>query len=176
MRRSVLVLAAVALVLPALATAKMNRSYMVPVYEACPGSGNCFPPVRASSYTFDSVVLYSSAQPYTAAGKLALMVVVKGLKDASGAPVTGTLKLRVPGSRITILTQSIGTLGETSPLVPETVYDVPVENGSTPRKGARFNTPESTPESGLIVNTFAAPILFDPDGKELASTGTQTKP
>jgi hypothetical protein len=101
---------------------------------------------------------------------------VKGLKDANGAPVTGTLKLRVPSSRITILSQSIGTLGETSPLVPETVYDVPVENGSTSRKGARFTTPDSTPESGLIVNSFAAPILYDPDGKELASSGTQTKP
>jgi len=32
------------------------------------------------------------------------------------------------------------------------------------------------PESGLIVDTFAAPILFDPDGKELAPSGTQTRP
>jgi hypothetical protein len=176
MRRSLPWLVAVALALPALATAKLNRSYLVPVYVACPGSGNCFPAVRASTYTFDSIALYSSAQAYTAAGKLALMVVVKGLKDASGAPVTGTLKLRVPRSRITILTQSIGTLGETSPLVPETVYDVPVQNGATPKHGARFDTPDSTPESGLVVNTFAAPILFDPDGNELASTGTQTKP
>ena len=53
---------------------------------------------------------------------------------------------------------------------------MPVQNGATPKHGARFNTPDSTPESGLVVNTFAAPILFDPDGHELASTGTQTKP
>ena len=176
MRRSMAWLVVLVLALPALATAKLNRSYMVPVYEACPGSGNCFPPVRASSYTFDSIALYSSAQPYTGPGKLALMVVVKGLKDAAGSPVTGTLTLRVPGSRITILSQSIGTLGETSPLAPETVYAVPVSNGDTPRHGARFTTPDSTPTSGLVVNTFAAPILLDPDGRELASTGTQTKP
>jgi hypothetical protein len=175
MRRSVAWLVVVVLALPALATAKLNRSYMVPVYAACPGSSNCFPPVLTSAYTFESIALYSSAQPFTSKGKLALMVVVKGLKDASGAPVTGTLKLRVPGSRITLLSQGVGTLGETSPLVPETVYDVPIENGSTPRHGARFDTPDSTPDTGLVVNTFAAPILYDPDGNELASTGTQTK-
>jgi len=175
MRRSATWLAVVVLALPALATAKLNRSYLVPVYAACPGSGNCFPAVRTSTYTFDSIALYSSAQPYTAAGKLALMIVVKGLKDANGAPVTGTLKLRVPPSRVTILSLGIGTLGENSPLT-ETSYDVPVENGSTPRHGVRFDTPDSTPETGLVVNSFAAPILFDPDGHELASTGTQTKP
>ena len=168
-------LAVAVLALPALATAKLNRTYMVPVYEACPGSGNCFPPVRSSTYTFDQIALYSSAQPYIVKGKLTLAIVVKGLKDGSGAPVTGTLKLRVPSSRITIFTNNIGTLGDKSPLAPETVYDVPIENGSTPKKGARFNAPDSTPDSGLVVNSFAAPILYDPDGNELASSGSQTK-
>jgi hypothetical protein len=175
MRRTVSWLVVAMLALPALATAKLNRSYMVPVYAPCPGSGNCFPPVRASAYTFDSIALYSSAQPYTGPGKLALMVVVKGLKDASGAPATGTLRLRVPPGRVTILSQSVGTLGETSPLSPETVYDVHVTNGVT-KPRARFDTPDATPESGLIVNSFAAPVLYDPDGNALASTGTQTKP
>lgn len=41
---------------------------------------------------------------------------------------------------------------------------------------AKFLTPSTTPENGLIVNTFGAPVVYDPEGKELASTGTQSKP
>jgi hypothetical protein len=155
------------------AAAGLNRSYLVPVYEACPGSGNCFPPKRASSYTFDSAVLYSSPKPYTGPGKLALVLAVKGLRDAAGNLVTGTLELRVTRPRVTLLTQGVGTLGETSPFVPDTVYSLPVTNGSGRR---RFNTPADTPTEGFVANTFAAPVLYDPEGKELASTGTQSKP
>jgi hypothetical protein len=173
MRRSVAWLVVALLALPALATAKLNRSYMVPVYAACPGSGNCFPPVLASAYTFDSIVLYSSPLPYIQAGKLSLMVIVKGLKDANGMPATGTFTLTVPSSRVTVLTQNIGTLGDTSPLAPDTVYDVKVTNGST---RARFTVPDSAKDATVVVNQFGAPILYDPDGHELASTGSRSKP
>lgn len=173
MRRSVAWLVVVLLALPALATAKLNRTYMVPVYAACDGPANCFPPVRASAYTFDSVVLYSSPQPYIQAGKLALMVVVKGLKNASGAPFTGTVKLRVPGGRVTILSQNVGTLPDGSPLVPEAAYDVPVANGSA---HAKFTVPDSAKDTTIVVNSFEAPILYDPDDRELASSGSQSKP
>ena len=155
------------------ASAAMSRSIMVPVYAPCPGSGNCFPPQLASTYTFEKVYLYSSAQPYTGPGKIALMVVVKGLRDASGAAANVRLQLRLPPSRITIFGNSVGTLGETSPLSPETIYNVDVKNGDA---RARFRTPDTTPERGLVVNTFAAPVLYDPEGNPLASTGTQAKP
>ena len=150
----------------------LNRNYLAPVYDACPGSGNCNPPTRTSSYTFDSIILQSSAQPFTGPGKLALAVMVKGLKDGTGALVTGTVQLRVPTGRTTII-GLVGTIGETSPLLSATVYDVPVKNGVG---RARFNTPDVTPEHGLVVNSFQAPVLYDPDGKALASTGTQSKP
>jgi hypothetical protein len=172
MRRVLAVLVTVLLALPAVAAAKLSRNYLVQVYAACPGSGNC-PAVFASQYTFDSAVLYSSPVQYTAAGKLALKIVVKGLKDPSGAPFTGKIELRVGASRVTILAPlNIGTLGENSPLAADTVYVVNVTNGNA---NQRFNTPPETPESGLRVNTFAAPVLYDPDGHELASTGTRTK-
>jgi hypothetical protein len=166
-------LVAVLLVAASSASAALNRSVMVPVYAACPGSGNCFPPVRESPYTFDAIYLYSSPQPYTGPGKLALMVVVKGLRDGAGNLANARLTLRVAAGRITILTQGVGTLGETSPLAPDTVYAFDVKNGAA---RARFRTPEETPSRGLVVNTLAAPVLYDPDGKALASTGTQTKP
>ena len=165
---------AVALLVSATAApAAMSRSVLVPVYKACPGSGNCTPPVLASSYTFDSIYLYSSSKPYTAPGQFALMVVVKGLKDAGGNPFTGKLVLSTGTSRITILSQSVGTLGETSLLALQPPYVVDVKNGNA---RARFNTPDNTPKTGLIVNSLTAPILYDPDGNELASTGTQSKP
>src|SRR6185503_6849458 len=141
----------VAVVLLGLATtasAGLSRSVMVPDYAPCPGSGNCFPAKLASTYTFESITLFSSPKAYTAPGKLALMLAVKGLKDAGGNLVTGRLTVRVQ-SRVTIL-QGIGTIGETSPLA-ETVYVVDVKNGNA---RARFNTPDETPEKGLRVNTF----------------------
>jgi hypothetical protein len=151
---------------------QLNRNYLAPVYDACPGSGNCNPPTRTSSYTFDTIIMQSSAQQFTGPGKLALAVTVKGLKDATGAPATGTLQLRVPTGRTTII-GVVGTIGETSPLLSETVYDVPVKNGVG---RGRFTTPDVTPEHGLVVNSFGSPVLYDPEGKALASTGTQSKP
>jgi hypothetical protein len=150
----------------------LNRTTLVPVYAKCPGSGNC-PAVRASSYTFEQMYLYSPRAPYSGPGKLALMLQVKGLKDANGSPVTGRLTIEIPASRITILSQGIGTLGENSPLAAQPPYVVDVKNGAA---RAKFLTPSTTPENGLIVNTFGAPVVYDPEGKELASTGTQSKP
>lgn len=168
MNRSTLLAAALVGALAASASAGLNRAYLVPAYVACPGSGNCFPPVLASTYTFDSIILYSSPKPYSAPGKLALQITIKGLKDAAGAPVTATLQLRTR-SRVTIPT--LGTLGETSPLA-ETVYLVPVVNGGGK---ARFPLPDITPP-GLVANSFSSPVLYDPEGNELATTGTRARP
>jgi hypothetical protein len=173
MLRPALVAVLSLLTLAASASAGTSRTLLVPVYAPCPGSGNCFPPKRASTYTFDSITLLSSTQPYTGPGKFAVGVIVKGLKDAGGALVTGRLELRIPPGRVTILTQNVGTIGETSPLSPESVYVVDVKNGAG---HPRFKTPDNTPEHGLVVNTFSAPVLYDPEGKPLAATGTQSKP
>jgi hypothetical protein len=150
----------------------LNRTYLVPAYEACPAS-NCFPPTRSSSFTFDSIILYSSPQPYTGPGKLALQVRIKGMKDGTGAPFTGTVTLNVGRSRVTILTNSVGTFADDSPLVPNTPYPIDVKNGAARFK---YNTPDDTPANGLIVNSLGLPTLFDPDGKAIATTGTQAKP
>ena len=158
---------------PALADG-LNRSVLVPVYARCPGSGNCTP-VLASSYTFDSMYLYSSRKTYSGPGELALMIRVKGLKDANGALVTGQITVVVPATRVTILPSGggFGTFGDSSPLAQQAPYVVEVKNGSAREK---FLTPPATPKNGLVANTFGAPIVYDPEGKELASTGTQSKP
>ena len=153
-----------------IASARLNRSILVPAYKACPTS-NCFPPTRASTYTFDSIYLYSSPQPYTGPGKLALMVVVKGLKDAGGNLVTGRLTMPVPPSRITVLSQSVGTFADGSPLTAQPPYVIDVKDGAG---RGRFSLPDNTP-AGLVANTLGSPVLLDPEGHELATTGTQTK-
>jgi hypothetical protein len=149
------------------AWAGMNRNFLVPYYTPCP-TATCNPPTRSSSYTFDSIVLSSSQARYTKPGAIALAINVKGLKDAGGAAVTGTLTVKVR-SRLTLA--GIGTVSDASPLA-DTVYSVPV-NGGNGR--AVFRTPPETPASGLIVNTIDSPIVYDPDGKPLAATGVQTK-
>jgi hypothetical protein len=173
MRRGGLLAVVAFLAATSTASAGQNKNYMAPVYAACPGSGNCNPPTLESTYSFDTIILSSAQQRYTGPGKFAVGITIKGLKDAGGNPVTANLELRTGASRITILSQGVGTLGETSPLAPETVYVVPVKNGSA---RAKFNTPDTTPANGLVVNSLSAPILYDPEGKPLASTGTQSKP
>jgi hypothetical protein len=149
----------------------LNRTYLAPAYDACP-AGNCFPPIRSSPFTFDSIILYSSAQPYTGPGKLALQVRIKGLKDGTGAPFTGRVTLSVGASRITILSNSIGTFADDSPFVATPPYNIDVKNGAARFK---YNTPDNTP-AGLIANSLGTPTLYDPDGKAIATTGTQSKP
>jgi hypothetical protein len=152
----------------------LNKSVLVPIYARCPGSGNC-PPVLASSYTFDDMYLYSSRKKYSGPGDLALMIQVKGLKDANGTPVTGQITVSVPATRVTILQSGggLGTFGDTSPVNQQAPYVVDVKNGSARQK---FFLPSSTPPNGLVANSFGAPIVYDPEGKELASTGSRSKP
>ena len=158
---------------PALAGG-LNKSVLVPVYERCPGSGNC-PPVLASSYTFDEMYLYSPRKKYSGPEELALMIQVKGLKDANGTPVTGQLTVVVPATRVTILPSGggFGTFGDSSFLSQQAPYVVEVKNGSARQK---FFTPSTTPPRGLVANAFGSPIVYDPEGKELASTGSQSRP
>jgi hypothetical protein len=172
MRVPALVALACVLAVPARGHAAMNRSFLVPAYEECKSAaGNCITPTRSSSYTFDSIALYSSAKPYSAPKKTALIVVVKGLKDPAGSPVTGQIQFDTGTSRVTIL-GLVGTLTDNSPLVPHT-YAISVTNGSA---HFRYATPSDTPDHGLVVNTLTAPVVYDPDGKPLARTGTQSKP
>jgi hypothetical protein len=157
--------------LPHGASAGLNRAYLVPVYAPCLTGGNCVNPTFASKYTFDTAILYSTTQRYSGPGKLALVVVVKGLKDPSGAPFTGRITLSTGTSRVTIV-GLVGTLADDSPLAEQPPYAIDVKNGTG---RLRYLTPDDTPDTGLVVNSLTAPILYDPDGNPLASTGTRTK-
>ena len=160
------------LLLPAVAGAKFNRTFLVPAYDACPGSSNCNPPKLSSVYTFDSIAFLSPADGFIAPGKLTLMIIVKGLRDGSGNLVNGTITANAGSQRVTILGLT-GTLGDTSPLAYQPPYVIEIKNGSG-RYG--YKTPDITPKTGMVVNALGAPVIYDPDGKLLATTGARSKP
>ena len=174
-------LTAAALVLPALAAAGMNRTYLVPAYAACPGGATtCAPQPRASSYTFDQAVLRTPQKPYIAPNQVALDVELKGVRDASGAlvtPVTGDptddFVFTVPAGR-TVLT--VGTplqLEPGSPLLPVTEIRIDLKKGTG--RGT-LRTPSNTPTSGLVNQTLELPVVRDPAGKLFAVSGARSKP
>jgi hypothetical protein len=162
---------ATALLVPALAAAGgYNRTYLVPALKPCPGAGTCQPLALQSSYTFDTIVLRSPPTRYLPTGKPSLFVQIRGLRDASGTPVTGTLTLKVLSGRVYV--PSVGTIGDGSSLTAVAPVQVPVRNGNNPKFSY---TPSLQPPAGTIVNGGGVEI-YDPEGKLLAVTGTQSKP
>jgi hypothetical protein len=159
------------------ASAGMNRTSMVPAYAAC-HVGVCTPTLE-STFHFDDVTLFSSQAKYTGPGKLALMIDIKGLRDASGALVTtdpgndaDDFLVVIPESRTTLLSGAL--VGTLSPgIAGDQVYRLDVTKGHV-RK--RFATPDITPEHGLVTQVLGNPMLLDNEGNPLAVTGARSKP
>lgn len=160
------------------AWAGMNRTYMVPAYAACP-SGVCEPTLE-STFRFDEAALISSQARYTGPGKLALIIDIKGVRDASGALVStdpaneaDDFLLFIPESRTTLLSGAlVGTLAPRL-LTGDTIYRFDVTKG---RARKRFATPDETPEHGLITQVLGNPVVLDNQGNPLAVTGVRSKP
>jgi hypothetical protein len=162
---------ATALVVPAMATAGgYNRVYLVPAVKRCPGPAACVPREFESRYTFDAIVLRTPAQRYLAPNKPSLGLQVRGVRDPSGAPVTGNLTLKVLQSRVSL--PSLGTFPDDSPLTVTPPVAVPVKNGNNRKFAYR---PPAQPPNGTIVNGGGVEI-YDPEGNLLAVTGSQVKP
>jgi len=160
-----------AVLVPALAAAGgYNRTYLVPALAPCPGAGTCQPLALQSSYTFDIIVLRSPPTRYLPTGKPSLFLQIRGLRDASGNPVTGTLTLKVISGRVYV--PSVGTIGDGSSLTAVAPVPVPIRGGNN----AKFAyTPSPQAPAGTIVNGGGVEI-YDPEGKLLAVTGSQSKP
>ena len=174
-------LVAAVVLLPALALAGMNRTYLVPAYKPCPGGQtSCVPQGPASTFTFDQVILKSRPSPFIKANQVAVVIELKGVRDASGALVTTDTAdpaddfiLRTPAGRVTLLAGLNLQLEPGSPLSPATEVRVDLKNG----KGrASLTTPEETPSNGLIQQSLGVPELLDNQGNLLAVTGARSKP
>jgi hypothetical protein len=146
-----------------------NRVYLVPALKPCPGFATCAGRGLESTYTFDTIVLRSPPTRYSPAGKPQLFLEVKGVRDASGAPVNGNLTLKVLSGRVNV--PGIGTIGDDSALTTVAPLPVPLKNGNNPK----FSYKNPATPDGLLVNGGGVEV-YDPEGKLLAVTGTQTKP
>jgi hypothetical protein len=158
---------------PALAPAGMNKNFLVPAFSPCIGKGSC-PPARASTFTFETATLQSPAGRYIAAGKLALKVELKGVRDASGGLVTTNasdptddFKIVLGAGQVTI--PGVGTLPVTA--LPDTEIPFDLRDG---KAKVTYRTPDVTP-SGLVTEGGVVSIV-DNQGHRLATVGSQSKP
>lgn len=167
--------------LPALASAGMNKTYLVPAYDACPGTATqCSPQPRTSAYTFDQAVLRTPPKPFTAPNRVAIVIELKGVRDAGGALVTTNrddpsddFVFRTPAGRTVITSGTPIQLEPGSPLVPVTEVRIDLTKG----KGkATYRTPAATPDSGLVNQSLELPMILDPAGKAFAVTGARSRP
>jgi hypothetical protein len=151
--------------------AGLNRVHLVPALKPCPGFGICPGRQLASRYTFDSMVLRTPASRYLPPDKPTLLLQIRGVRDASGAPVDGELTLKVLSGRV-YTPPAGGTLGDDSSLAVQPPVAVPLRNGSNPKFA--YRPPQATPP-GTLVNGGGVEV-YDPEGNLLAVTGSQAKP
>jgi hypothetical protein len=174
-------LAATLTLVPALALAGMNRTYLVPAYKPCPnGQTSCAPPGPSSTFTFEQVILKSRPSPFIKPNQVSLIVELKGVRDASGALVTtdpanpaDDFILRTGAGRVVLLAGTNLQLEPGSPLVPVTDLRIDLKNG---KGSATLKTPEETPTNGLINQSLGVPELLDNQGNPLAVTGARSRP
>lgn len=145
-----------------------NRVYLVPAVKRCTTAATC-PREFASSFTFDTIVLRSPATKYLPAGKPSLILDLHGVRDASGAPLNGTLMLRVLSGRVSL--PGLGTFPDDSSLTQQAPIPVTLKNGD----GKLPYKPSPGVPNGTIVNGGGVEV-YDPDGNLLAVTGSQSKP
>src|SRR5262245_11759524 len=147
-----------------------NRVYLVPAVKQCVGASACQPRQFQSRYTFDTIILRSPATRYMPVGKPALFLEVRGVHDPSGAPVNGSLTLKVLSGRWSLA--DLGTFPDNFPLAQVRPVPVPPKNGNN----KRFSyTPDQETPNGTIVNGGGVEV-YDPEGNLLAVTGSQAKP
>jgi hypothetical protein len=170
MRYALLLFTVVLAPMVATAAGYGNRVHLVPALKPCPGAGTCPGRALESSYTFDTIVLRTPANRYLATGKPSFLLQIRGVRDASGTPLTGNLTLRILPARVNV--PGVGTLGVDFSLAVVPPVSVPLRNGSNPKFA--YSPPQQTP-NGTLVNGGGVE-LYDPEGNLLAVTGTQTKP
>jgi hypothetical protein len=143
------------------------KVYLAPALAECLGPATC-PRAFESTYTFDEIALRTPSAKYSPPKKPSLIVEIKGVRDAAGTLVDGDVTVRVLSGRVSI--PGFGTFPDGSPLtaVPPAVVTLTKGNGKLV-----YRAPASP--NGLITNGGGVEV-YDPQGKRLAVTGTQSKP
>ena len=146
-----------------------SRTYLVPAVKQCPGPASCQPREFESAYTFDSIVLQSSASKYIQPGKPQLQLDIRGVRDASHALVNGTVTAQVVSGRVSL--PNFGTFPDDSPLTQQAPIPVTLRNG---RGKVSYKSATPVP-NGTITNGGGVEVL-DPEGHLMAVTGSQARP
>jgi hypothetical protein len=145
-----------------------NHVYLVPAIKECTQAATC-PREFESAFTFDSIVLMNPSTKYGSSKKPSLILDIRGVRDASQALVNGDVMVKIVSGRVSIPT--FGTFPDGSPLTSVPPKTVTLTNGK-----ARFSyKPDPPAPNGTITNGGGVEV-YDPDGKLLAVTGSQSKP
>ena len=148
-----------------------SRVYLVPAIKKCETVASaCVPRELESRYTFDTIVLRSAATRYLPVGKPSLYLEIRGVRDPGGTLVNGALRLQVLSGRVSLPT--LGTFPDNFSLTQVAPVAVPLKNGAN-RRFAYSSDPG--PPAGTIVNGGGIEV-YDPEGKLLAVTGSQSRP
>ena len=145
-----------------------SRVYLAPALAECPGPATC-PRAFESTYTFDEIVLRTPSSKYMSPKKPSIIVELKGVRDASGAAVDGTVTVQVLSGRVSI--PGFGTFPDGSPLAQVAPIAVSLKGGN----GKLSYKPDPQAPNGTITNGGGVEV-YDPAGKLLAVTGSQSKP
>jgi hypothetical protein len=145
-----------------------SRVYLAPALAECPGPATC-PRAFESTYVFDEIVLRTPATKYMSPKKPSIIVELKGVRGPTGAPLDGTVTVKVLSGRVSI--PGFGTFPDGSPLAQVAPIAVTLKGG----KGKLSYTPDPQAPSDTITNGGGVEV-YDPTGKLMAVTGSQTKP
>ena len=166
---------------------RLNTTYLVPAYEGCPrgtttttqaSPAPCTPARRESTFTFESAVLKTAPARYIAANKVAFMLVIRGIRDGSGALVTTragdpTDDFQVvspPGqTTLTFLSSTYAPGAISGPVV----IPFDVKDGAAK---VIYKTPGTILIPDGIVVEGGSVVVLDNQGKRLATIGAQSPP
>jgi hypothetical protein len=156
------------LVATAAAAGGFSVTYLVPAFVTCPGPDTCGAPERESRFTFESATLRSAQGRYANAGKTALVVKLRGVKDETGALVSGSgFTVRLASGQVNLPSLGIA-LPAGHPLSEVPPVPIALDKG----KGTLSYAPSQSPPAGTVVEGGGVTV-YDSDGKRLATVGTQ---
>lgn len=146
-----------------------NVTYLVPAFARCPGPDTCAPTRRESRFTFETAILRTPRGRYVNPKKPAFVLSLRGVRDETGAPVTGDgFTIQVMSGQVNLGGGDPVSLPAGFPLAQVPPIPIALRNGS----GSQPYTPSGLPPAGTIVEGGLVEV-YDSDSHRLATTGTQ---
>jgi hypothetical protein len=147
-----------------------NANYLVPAFVTCPGPDVCGAPQRESSFTFETAILRAPRGKYLNPKKPALIVDIKGVRDITGALVTGDgFAIQLTTGQVNLVGLAT-TLPAGSQLSTQAPIPLPLTNGNG---HLAYRSKQQAPSKTVIEG--GGVTIYDSAGKRLATVGTQAK-